>query len=293
MGVAGSDISSVPKVSVIIPAYNSGKYISGCLQSLTGQTLQEIEIIAVNDGSTDDTLKIIESFAGKDNRIKVINQSRQMRGAAGNNGMKAASGEYIALADPDICFDADYFEKLFKTAKKYDADIALASCERTENGKVKKLLSIAREELVNSLQDKVDICRLAEHPLAINKIYRKSMLTKHKTVFPERCFYEDNIFTVKAIYYANAVAAVPGTCCYQTSSMKHKRTPEMIEDEKSAKRAVLDFLESQEADIRDGEFMAVKKEINFKGINIYRHEKSLASEKISLFGITVFNIEIL
>ena len=100
MGVAGSDISSVPKVSVIIPAYNSGKYISGCLQNLTGQTLQEIEIIAVNDGSTDDTLKIIESFAGKDNRIKVINQSRQMRGAAGNNGMKAASGSTSLLRIP-------------------------------------------------------------------------------------------------------------------------------------------------------------------------------------------------
>lgn len=84
-----------PKLSVIIPAYNSEKYIHKCLHSLVNQTLKDIEIIVVDDGSTDQTLKKADCFARNDSRIKVITQEHKLQGAARNKGINVATGKYI------------------------------------------------------------------------------------------------------------------------------------------------------------------------------------------------------
>ena len=294
MGVAVGDenISSAPKVSIIVPVYNSEKYILTCLQSLMAQTLPDIEIIAVNDGSTDNTLAIMNDCARCDRRIKIIDQSNQKTGIARNNGMKIAAGEYIGFVDADDWVDKDFFEKLYLAARESNADIALASYTQTGNNKKRKRLNITEETIVNSMQDKIDICHLVKRPGATNKIYRKTMLTANRIAFAGGCAGEDRIFSIKALYYANAVVAVPNVFyCYRP--VKRKLTQEMIDDQNAADAAVLNFLKIKEADVRDGEFRAVKREIRFKGICLFRHEISLASEKYIPFGITVFNIEIL
>ena len=109
------------KVSVIIPVFNTEKYISKCLSSLVNQTLDDIEIICVNDGSTDNSLEIIEKIANNDARIKIINQEHKKQGAARNAGLKIAEGEYIGFVDSDDWIDLNYYEMLYNTAKKYDA----------------------------------------------------------------------------------------------------------------------------------------------------------------------------
>ena len=91
----------VPKVSVIVPIFNCEEYLSDCLDSLIHQTLKEIEIICVNDGSTDDSLKILESFASRDRRITYFSQSNQGLSAARNAGVRLAKGEYLYFIDAD------------------------------------------------------------------------------------------------------------------------------------------------------------------------------------------------
>lgn len=113
------------KVSIIVPFFNTEKYIEKCLNSLVNQTLSDIEIICVNDGSTDNSMITVRRFALKDSRIKIIEQQNLKQGAARNNGMKIAQGEYIGFVDSDDWVDLDYFERLYNAAKKYDSDIAL------------------------------------------------------------------------------------------------------------------------------------------------------------------------
>ena len=123
-----------PKVSVIVPAFNVEKYISKCLLSLLNQTLKDIEIVVINDGSTDKTLEIVEKFEELDKRIRIINQENQKQGAARNRGMEIATGEYIGFVDSDDWVDLDYFEKLYLAAKKYNSDIVKFKESIDENG---------------------------------------------------------------------------------------------------------------------------------------------------------------
>ena len=131
-----------PKVSIIIPVYNTEIYLEKCLESIIRQSLKEIEIIITNDGSSDNSLQIIRAFEEFDKRIKVINQEKQGQAAARNRGIEIAKGEYIGFVDSDDWIDFDYYEKLYLTAKKYNSDVALADYIRIGNGITKKRLNI-------------------------------------------------------------------------------------------------------------------------------------------------------
>ena len=135
-----SDDFKKPVITVIVPVYNTEKYIEKCIDSLKEQTMNNIEIIVINDGSTDNTLKILKKLASGDNRIKIINQSNQKQGAARNRGLDLAKGEYIAFVDADDWIDLDYLEKMHNTALKYRADIAVSSMVREKEKKFKYYL---------------------------------------------------------------------------------------------------------------------------------------------------------
>lgn len=136
-----------PKVSIIVPAYNVEKYLEKCISSLVKQTLQEIEIIIVNDGSTDRTKQIAEELAKHDKRIKFISQANKLQGAARNAGTNISTGEYLGFVDADDWVDLDYYEKLYLAAKKYNSDIALANYIRIGNGKTKNGLILIKKYL--------------------------------------------------------------------------------------------------------------------------------------------------
>ena len=110
------------KVSVIVPTYNNEKYLVRCLISLIKQTLKEIEIIVINDGSTDRTKELLNEFSKTDCRIKVIHQENKKQGAARNEGLKIAEGEYIGYVDSDDWVDLDYFEKLYNNSGLQQVD---------------------------------------------------------------------------------------------------------------------------------------------------------------------------
>ena len=116
-------MESRPKISVIVPIYNSEKYLKKCIDSIINQTLKEIEIICINDGSTDNSLSILNEYKEKDSRIIVLTQENQGQGVARNNGIEIARGEYLACIDSDDWIESEMFEKLYNTAKEKDAEI--------------------------------------------------------------------------------------------------------------------------------------------------------------------------
>lgn len=119
----------LPKVSVIVAVYNAGKYLDECLASIIKQTLKEIEIICVNDGSTDNSLEILKRYAEVDQRIIILNQENQGAGAARNHGLKYAKGEYLSFLDADDFFEANMLEESYAQGKKYDADICVFAAD--------------------------------------------------------------------------------------------------------------------------------------------------------------------
>ena len=277
-----------PKVSVIVPTYNNEAYLEKCLKSLVQQTLKEIEIIVVNDGSEDNTESILNIFAKHDSRIRVIYQRHQKQGAARNSGMKVAKGEYIGFVDSDDWVDLNYYEKLYKAAKKHNVDIALATNVRIGNGKTKKRLEIAAEVVASTLQSKIDIGNQAKNPCPTNKIYRRSMLEENNIVWLEGCYCEDKLFTIQAVYYANGIVAVPGVNYYYYRNPKstvNSKSRKLANDKKRAKLDVLNFLKEKNANIRDCEFWAITDECKVLGIPLYQIKSSLKTAKVCLFGI--------
>lgn len=113
----------MPKVSVIITVYNTEEYLRECLDSVIGQTLHDIEIICVNDGSTDGSLAVLEDYAGKDTRIRVISKENGGTVSARKAGVAAATGEYIGFVDSDDWIEQDMYEKLYGVATQYDTDM--------------------------------------------------------------------------------------------------------------------------------------------------------------------------
>ena len=103
------------KVSVIVPIYNAEAYLRPALDSILDQTLREIEIICVDDGSTDGSLKIIKEYQKKDARIRIVTQNNAGPGSARNNGMRRSRGEYVSFLDADDFFDANFLEKMYET----------------------------------------------------------------------------------------------------------------------------------------------------------------------------------
>lgn len=282
----------MPKVSVIVPVFNTEEYLEKCLDSLTNQTLEDIEIICVDDGSTDNSSKILQEYSKLDSRIKIITQGNKKQGAARNNGVINATGEYIGYVDSDDWVDYDYYEDLYNAAKKYDSDIAIAANVRVGNGKTKERLHFDEEKVYKNLQDKLDICKQFKNECPTNKIYRKTFLEQNNIVWPENVYCEDKIYTLKAVFWANCVVTVPNVKYYyyrnphstvNTRTVQHCK--KLTHDKKVARQEVLSFLRENNAQIRDKDFWAIKEEKKFLGVTVLSIKESLKTEKHLLFGI--------
>ena len=112
-------------VSIIVPCYNVAAYLDQCMESLTGQSMEDIEIICVNDGSSDHTEEILRGWRNRDGRVRIIDQKNSGVSVARNSGMEAAVGEYIGFVDPDDMVERNMFQRLFTAAAEKDADVAV------------------------------------------------------------------------------------------------------------------------------------------------------------------------
>ena len=118
------------KVSIIVPTYNVEQYLPECMESIVGQTLKDLEIICVNDGSTDSSLDILKKYAAADDRIIIIDKKNEGYGRAMNDGLDRATGEYVGIVEPDDCVDLHMYEDLYRVAKEKDLDIVKADFYR-------------------------------------------------------------------------------------------------------------------------------------------------------------------
>lgn len=195
------------KISVIIPVYNTEKYLEQCLESVLNQTLQDIEIICVDDGSTDNSLEILKTFAQKDKRIIILTQQNQGQSVARNKGIEIAKGEYIGFVDSDDWISSEMLEKMYANAEEFESDITMCSFtifnEKTaETNTSDSYMSLdlfpnTFENRNFSFKETYDfIFRICVSPC--NKIYKRDFIIKNNILFPEGLFFEDNVFFYKA-----------------------------------------------------------------------------------------------
>lgn len=224
------------KVSVLVPIYNVAKYLPECLESLKQQTFKEIEFILLNDGSTDDSPKIIQNFAKGDSRFVVINKDNSGYGDSMNQGLAKAKGEYIGILESDDFAEPDMFEKLYKLAKKYDADVVRSNYfYHTEQGDTVHE-SIKNQPAAASLEKNHDI--LFEEPAIWSGLYRRSFLMDNGIQFLSTpgASYQDTSFNIKALSMANKIAYTKKAYLYyrtdnSSSSVKSKAKLEAVKKE--------------------------------------------------------------
>ena len=217
-------------VSIIVPVYNTEKYLKKCMDSLVNQSLKNIEIICINDASTDGSLKILKSYAKNDQRIHIINNTKNLGapGAVKNIGLKVARGEYIGFVDSDDYVDINYFEELYNKAKSNDAEIASCSCLTyiQKNNTYKKQIN-SSEGIFITPEDKEKL--ISSQGSNCNKIYSKKMLEKYNiSCFEQRSIAEDNFFSVITMCLANKISTTSNCCYYyrkhDASITSHQRT---------------------------------------------------------------------
>jgi glycosyltransferase involved in cell wall biosynthesis len=195
----------MPKISVIIPVYNTEKYLPKCLDSVLAQTFQDFEVICVNDGSTDGSLAILEEYAKKDPRIRVLTQVNQGQSVARNEGMKLAGGEYICFLDSDDFYDEDFLYTLYTKSVESDADIVMTNT-RYVNGN-----DSTQTNLVNQMLDLfADKIKALPHGGSCDKIYKVAFFKEYKLRFPAGFYWEDNLFVIQALFYATKMVVIDG-----------------------------------------------------------------------------------
>ncbi len=226
------------KISVILPVYNNENDLGQCMESVWNQTLKELEIICVDDGSTDDSLKILKEYSEKDPRIQLFHQKNQGAGAARNTALEHARGKYIAFLDADDSYaDTDALERMFHTCEKFR--IPICGCrwvyKAYKDGTRKKAgLFKESEKKMLSYRD----CQM--HDFYQSYIFERKFLAENKIRFPLYRRYQDPPFLVKAAYGAETFAVEDVILyCYRiperTTRFDTKKTADML-------RGILDNL---------------------------------------------------
>ena len=190
------------KVSIIIPVFNVAPYLTKCMESVCAQTLSDIEIIAVNDASTDNSLEILRKFEKQDSKVKVINHPTNTRTAqCRNDGLDMATGEYVCFLDGDDYLDVDFCEKLYNLATREHANIA-KGVTKTFNTDGTVVVATDNEKI---MQDG----KFAFMGHLLTGLYNRNFLTDNDIRFHIDFF----CFQIQAVYFANKVVC-DNTACY-------------------------------------------------------------------------------
>ena len=197
-----------PKISVIIPVYNVENYLRQCLDSVINQSLYDIEIICINDGSTDSSAHILEEYSSKDNRIVVINQENSGQSVARNNGLKIAAGEYVAFLDSDDYMEPDLCELAYNKAKQTGADITMYFFDTFGEDYmcISAIDNIPDDEIV--IRDRRIDAVNDNNNVIWNMLYKHSFLQNNNIVFLESILYEDVHFSIKCACLCNRISVI-------------------------------------------------------------------------------------
>ena len=210
----------MPQVSVIVPVYNAEKYLAECVDSILAQTLRDIEVILVDDGSTDTSPAICDAYAGKDSRVKVIHKANGRAASARNAGMKIVQGEYVAFVDSDDWISPDMYEKMLAAG----ADVCLCDYVRFQGNQE---FPFSQPNIRAGFYNKEQICKEVyprlvmdgvEFPITISNwamlIKRKVITENHLSYREDILISEDAPFGSEVLYCANSFAYLKGQQFY-------------------------------------------------------------------------------
>lgn len=271
-------------ISIIIPVYNVEKYLRECLGSILNQTFTDFEVICVNDGSTDSSLKILEEYSQKDSRFKIINQEKQGAGAARNNGLKYAQGEFVQFLDSDDYFEPTMLEEMYNKAREFDADLVVCSAKKVnEFGDVIEnsnpqwpiKLDITPIDTVFNWKDFPDIILDMFCVIPWNKLCKREMLVKNYLNFQNLSSSNDVSFGHKVKICAERIVVFESQLINyrynHPKSISKTRAENIINVAHSAKE-IKDFL------IRKGIFEKLEKSFIKTYNNHFRAEISQSSD---------------
>ena len=278
------------KISVVVPVYNVEKFLPKCIESILNQTLQDIEIICINDGSTDSSLEILNNFAQKDKRVIVINKSNSGYGHTMNIGLNTATGEYVGIIESDDFAKSNMFEELYKLAKENDADIAKGDWYNywSKNDFARKNNRISFSKAFKLTNAKMDKSLLRLNPSVWSAIYKREFLNHYNIRFLETpgASYQDLAFTFKVFALASKVILTNKAYLYyrqdnMNSSVKSKTKIYCVCDEYNE---IDRFLEKYPELYK--EFKVQEEIIRYTGYlsSILRLDEALRPEFVSVFS---------
>lgn len=218
----------MPKVSIIVPIYNVEQYLDRCMQSLLNQTLEDIEIIMVDDGSPDNCPKMCDEYAKKDERVKVIHKKNAGLGMARNSGLEIATGEYVAFVDSDDYVDVSAYEKMYNSVKKHNADAVFSGLkEENASGIWEEKETKGHETLLNMSETYEFVLEMVANPPGVKEerahsmsvwhsLYKKEIIDKNQLRFVSEREYvcEDIPFQVDFLTRCNSLLVLPFICYY-------------------------------------------------------------------------------
>lgn len=225
-------------VSVIVPAYNAEKVVGDCLNSILGQTLKNIEIIVVDDGSKDSTRKILRGFSEKDSRIRVVEKDQnEGLSAARNSALKVAKGEYIGFVDADDWVEKDYFESMYLAGN--GADLIVTGYQHDTMSEDRGELHISRtvcmpggyydnKQKVISLAANVDTAKMFAYTW--NKLYKKNLIEENCLKFSKQILIEDFIFNTLYWDKISSICIIPKSGYHYVKASKEALTQKFLPD---------------------------------------------------------------
>lgn len=265
-----------PKVSILIPVYNTATLLPRCLSSVTEQTLRDIEIICVDDGSTDTSYDVLQEWARKDSRIVVLRQSNGRQGKARNTALAVARGEYIGMVDSDDYIPADYFERLYDAAERNKADIAVCGITKEKKHGDKIIVSYDKEVTEVDAAAKLRLCNCPPDFYVYNKLYRKDMLSRIGLRFDEGVQFEDVVFVMRAVCESSLLVTAPGSAyryvLNEGSTINSRQTAAKQRQKYMAHKAMVDY-------------------VALRGISIPEKYKNITVKHFSLAGICLWKIK--
>lgn len=201
------------KVSVIIPVYNVENYLEECLDSIINQSLVDIEIICINDGSTDKSLEILNNYLKKDNRIQIINQENQGHAVATNNGIELANGKYLFLMDSDDILELTALEEAYNKAEDNNVDFVIFQAinyymdidklVKSEQYSMNALADYVGDNVFNYKNIKDYIFKITVTPWS--KLYNREFIINSKAKFPQGLIFDDNVFFFDILFSAERI----------------------------------------------------------------------------------------
>lgn len=215
------------KVSVIVPVYNAQDYLEQCIVSILEQTLQEIEVICVDDSSTDRSLEILKKYEKEDIRMRVLTQPNSGAGAARNRGLSQASGEYLSFLDADDFFEPDMLELAYAKAKEDRADMVVFKSDQyhTDSDQFVQVAWTLREKEIppytpfNHRQMTDNIFKVFVG-WAWDKLFSREFVEKHHLTFQEQRTSNDMLFVFSAVALAKRITIVPKVLAHQRRDAK-------------------------------------------------------------------------